>query len=122
MFCFVFIFSVYNKRMWQSHNLELTSDQHVQNVRDIHLCCMCSSSLERQLSGALLSASSAAGGRLGLDPKCRVTTVHMVTSLSPGSSARGYWNKRILLLCPVVVPVSCSTVGMKTAQQTEQAG
>lgn len=76
------------------------------------------SSSQRGTSGCLC----AAGGRFGLDPKCRVTIFHTVTSLSPGSSAGGYWKERVLLLCPVLVPFSCSTVGMKTAQQTERVG
>lgn len=43
-------FSVYKERIWQSHNLGLISDQHVQNVRDIQPFYMYSSPLERQLS------------------------------------------------------------------------
>lgn len=45
-----FFFSVYKERMWQSHNIELTPDEHVQNVRHIQLCYIYSSSLEKQLS------------------------------------------------------------------------
>lgn len=41
--------------------------------------------------------------------------------VSPGSSPRGYWEKGVLLLSPVLVPVSHSTVGMKIiARQTER--
>lgn len=40
--------------------------------------------------------------------------------VSPGSSSRGYWEKGVLLLFPVLVPVSRSTAGMKIAQSTER--
>lgn len=40
--------------------------------------------------------------------------------VSPGPSPRVYWEKGVLLLSPVLVPVSHSTVAMKIAQQAEK--
>lgn len=117
---FITFHSVYKERIWQWHNLGLILDQHIQHVVDIQLCYMCP--LERQLSmgdRSLPTAQLVEGfawfPSVDLQSFVRWQAQKFV---SPGSSPSGYWEKRVLLLSPVLVPVSHSTVGMKVAQQT----